>query len=102
MILDDLDDRSAFGAIGLYGVCVCSAVIVFTLVIVFAPAQNTPLDSFVRRHIDLLRGTLWATFFASLITFLCVLYGRGRQRAFGLALSIVNFLFSLSILGAGA
>jgi uncharacterized membrane protein len=99
--LDDIDERTVAGSIGFYGGLLGLILVVGTLLIVFGPAKNSMLDQFVVRHITLFRRALWSVFFGSIITLLCSFRGKGRQRGFGAALSIVNFLFSLCILGAG-
>jgi hypothetical protein len=101
MNLDDIDERSIAGFVGFYGGLLGLILIVGTLLIVFGPAKDSMPDEFVRHQITLFRRALWSVFFGSIITLLCSLYGKGRQRGFGAALSIVNFLFSLCILGAG-
>ena len=101
MNLDDVDERTVAGSVSLYGGLLSLILIAGTLLIVFGPAKDSMLDQFVVRHITLFRRALWSVFFGSIITLLCSLRGKGRQRGFGAALSIVNFLFSLCILGAG-
>jgi hypothetical protein len=99
--LDYLDERTTFGAIGFSAALLGFACIAVTLLLVFGPARGSRLDQFVIEHRSWFRGTLWAVFFGSIVTFLRALFGNGWQRGFGAALSIVNFLLSLSILGAG-
>ncbi len=101
MNLDDIDERTVAGSIGLYGGVLSLIFIAGTLLNVFGPAKDSMLDQFVVHHITLFRRALWSVFFGSIITLLCSLCGKGRQRGLGASLSIVNFLFSLSILGAG-
>ena len=101
MSLDNRSGRTIAGAIGLYGGLLSSIAVAATLWIVFAPAKNSTLDIFVAHHTILFRQVLWVVFFGSVITFLCSLFGQGRQRGLGAAISIVNFLMSISILGAG-
>ena len=88
------------GAIGLYGAFLGSVTITATVWIVFAPPRDSLLDIFVTHHIIFFRQVLWAVFFGSVVTF-CSLFGQGRQRGFGAAISIANFLMSICILGAG-
>jgi hypothetical protein len=99
--LDFLDKRTTFGAIGFSAALLSFAWIAVTLLLVFGPTHGSRLDQFFIEHVSWFRGMLWAVFFGSIITFLNSLFGNGWQRGFGAALSIVNFLLSLSILGAG-
>jgi len=96
----NLDKRNLAGSAALYGGFIGFAFVAGTLLILLCSADST-LVRFVIAHKMLLRGMLYAVFFGSILTLLCSLFGRGKQRGFGAALSIVNFLISISILSAG-
>jgi|ERR1035437_2633674 hypothetical protein len=100
MSIANLDKRTSAGSIGLYGGLLGFVLVAGTLLILLGPADST-LVKFVVAHKMLFRGMLCAAFFGSVLTLLCSLFGKGKQRGFGAALSIVNILISISILGAG-
>ena len=95
------DWRALGGSLGFYAGVLGLLLIAVALTIVFGPAKDSAMDRFVVQHIALFRGILWAVFFSSPISLVSSLCGKGMKRGFGTALSLVNFLFSISILGAG-
>jgi hypothetical protein len=95
------DWRSTSGAIAVYISVICFVIGLTILLLLLDSSRSPVLDSFFARFGKFFRGVFILVLCSSGITLFLSCFGRDRKRAFGLALSIVNFLMSVSILGAG-